>query len=206
MGGAEWQPEALNQTSAPMRLQRRVAFPHGAQALGLVAAGATPSQLPRTAPLRALPRTAPLWIASQEFTAPGIADGTTIAARRRASRFASTTPLRAHLAEAGVQSRHWLLWPMALYLVFNLGDLFSTYMGLRHGLKEGNPLMNAMLTWNGFSAVIDYKLIVTLSVLAGLWLLSGWNIRAARAAMLICNCMVALVVALNLAQYVLFAR
>lgn len=180
-----------------MRLQRRVAFPQGAQALGLVAAGATPSQLPRTAPLRNV---------SQTFTAPGIVEGMAITARRTSGRFTPTTPFRAHIAQAGAQSRHWLLWPMALYLVFNLGDLLSTYLGLRHGLKEGNPLMNAMLTWNGFTAVIDYKLIVTLSVLAGLWLVSGWNIRAARAALLICNCMVALVVALNLAQYVMFAR
>lgn len=161
--------------------------------------------LPRTAPLRALPRTAPLRGMRGE---PALAVGTSgsVAAPQtpQPASVSASVVTRAERARPGARSV--IVWQAALYIALNLGDVVSTYLGLRRGLVEGNPLMATLLAHDGFDALIIYKFTIMVVALLGLWLLNGWSARAAHTAARICNVVVALVVMLNFAQIALWGR
>lgn len=90
---------------------------------------------------------------------------------------------------------------LALFALLNIGDLASTYVGLLHGLDEGNPLMSRLLTHYGFGALIADKLIVVAAVSFGAFLLRKLNWRMAHAVALFCDALVFLVVLANIVQY-----
>jgi len=185
----------IERTASSAGLERRTAFPQGARLLLGAAHDPKPCPAANGSPLHALPRTAPL-------RAGG-------GATRLAVVGAASPATTAHAAPFAQSLGHMLraLWlPAALYIMLNVGDVVSTYLGLHHGLNEGNPLMGLLLSHDGFVALIAYKVLITMVVLAGLWLLGAWSDRAARVALLICNTLVALVVILNLAQYAVFVR
>ena len=185
-------------------LERRVAFAEGAHALmgaaplTMTRTTALAPQLARTAPLRALPRTSAL---AQGGYAASVA---AVASPR--SPVAVAPPLNPASDQSTAAGRLDLWLQAALYVALNLGDVISTYLGLRHGLSEGNPMMRMLLSHDGFGALIAYKIAITVVVLMGLWLLGVWSVRAARVALLICNTLVALVVILNFAQFALPGR
>jgi hypothetical protein len=188
--------DVIEAPAAGARLERRVAFPQGARVLlGATSAAPSPGELPRTASLLAGVPTARLALVgasiapiapSAPLIIPGVAQGV------------------AQPVSGQTLRTVWI--PAALYLALNVGDVVSTYVGLQHGLAEGNPLVAALLTHDGFGALIVYKVIITLLVLLGVWVLSAWSDRAARLAVLICNALVALVVILNVAQVALLGR
>src|SRR5262245_19171663 len=95
----------------------------------------------------------------------------------------------------------YLLALVALFAVLNAADLLSTYVGLRHGLHEGNPLMSKLLEQFGFGALIIYKVVVIWAVAAGVRLLQTFRYSVARATIWTCNALVFGVVLLNLVQY-----
>jgi hypothetical protein len=94
------------------------------------------------------------------------------------------------------------LW-LAVYVAFNIGDVISTYIGLRSGLHEGNPLMGSLLREHGFGALIVYKVLVVIVVVAGVRVLQHRYARLAGITITICNVLVGLAVLLNLLQYTL---
>ncbi|MBF6591639.1 MAG: hypothetical protein IVW57_14095 [Ktedonobacterales bacterium] len=93
------------------------------------------------------------------------------------------------------------LW-LAVYIVLNIGDLITTNLGLHSGLREGNPLMRALLGQFGFGSLIGYKLLVVAAVLVGIHMLSRRYARLATITLIICNVLVGLAVLLNIVQYV----
>jgi hypothetical protein len=94
------------------------------------------------------------------------------------------------------------LW-LVVYTLLNVGDLLSTYLGLQAGLREANPLMSNLLAQDGFGALIAYKLIVIVAVVAGALTLFRMHPRAAYFTVHICNGLVFLAVFLNVAQMLL---
>jgi hypothetical protein len=100
--------------------------------------------------------------------------------------------------------RSWSFWLwLSVYVALNLGDLISTYVGLHSGLHEGNPLMGSLLREHGFGALIVYKVLVIVAVVAGLQVLRHRHARLAGITLAICNVLVGLAVLLNLLQYAL---
>jgi hypothetical protein len=99
-------------------------------------------------------------------------------------------------------SRFLPLW-LGIFALLNLGDVLSTYIGLHNGMREGNPLMGALLAQYGFIALIGYKLLVVLVVTGGVLLLRSFHASVARVTIGICNVLVLLVVTLNVIQYML---
>ncbi len=99
----------------------------------------------------------------------------------------------------GALSAGLLLW-LVVYTLLNVGDLLSTYVGLQAGLHEANPLMSNLLAQNGFGALIAYKLVVIVAVVAGAIALYRMRPRAAFLTVHICNGLVFLAVFLNVAQ------
>jgi hypothetical protein len=95
-----------------------------------------------------------------------------------------------------------VLWLM-VYLLLNVGDLVSTYLGLQAGLHEANPLMSGLLAQNGFGALIAYKLVVIVAVVGGAIALLRMHPRAAYLTVHVCNSLVFLAVFLNVAQMLL---
>lgn len=91
------------------------------------------------------------------------------------------------------------LW-IALFALLNAGDLISTYVALGIGMREGNPLMSALLARYGFEALIVYKLLVIAVVGCGVLLLRRFHARLANITILICNALVFLAVFLNVLQ------
>lgn len=189
-------PQGLTPLGAP--LERRVAFAEGAQALRTPPATTMIPRLSRTAPLRGLPRTAALAPGGYAASVAGIASAGARTSPQAPRNLTGARPLDL--------TRRGLWYQAAIYVALNLGDVVSTYVGLEHGLSEGNPMMRALLIHDGFAALIVYKVLITLVVLMGLWLLGAWSIRAARVALLVCNTVVALVVLLNVAQFALLGR
>jgi hypothetical protein len=98
-------------------------------------------------------------------------------------------------------SRNLLVSLLAVFALLNLGDLATTYFGIRHGLNEGNPIMSRLLTHYGFSALIADKLIVIAAVTWGSLLLSRLDWRVARIIALVCNTLIFLVVISNVVQF-----
>jgi hypothetical protein len=92
---------------------------------------------------------------------------------------------------------------LVLFAVLNAGDLFTTYLGLAHGLNEGNPLMNKLLAHYGFAALIADKLFVITAVVAGSLLLHKLDWRVAHVISLICDALICLVVVSNVVQFLM---
>src|SRR5690348_8141064 len=86
---------------------------------------------------------------------------------------------------------------LALFAVLNGCDLITTYVDLQAGMREGNPLMRALLNQEGFSALIFYKVLMVLVVTAGILALSRSYPVLARAALAVCNLLVLVVVLSN---------
>jgi hypothetical protein len=99
------------------------------------------------------------------------------------------------------RARGFLAPLLALFALLNAGDLASTYMGLLNGMREGNPLMGALLAQYGFGALIVYKLLVIAAVTTGIVFLHTFHRRVANVTIWICNALVLLVVVINVLQY-----
>jgi hypothetical protein len=108
------------------------------------------------------------------------------------------------LQHAGAVAHSWLLAVfLILYALFNLADLASTYIGLQHGMHEGNPLMSQLLAAYGFGALIGYKLMVVGVVSVGVIALRQTYPRVAGVTVVVCNVLVAGAVLLNVLQFTL---
>jgi hypothetical protein len=90
---------------------------------------------------------------------------------------------------------------LAVFALFNLGDLATTYVGILHGLNEGNPIMSRLLSQYGFSALIADKLIVIAAVTWGSLLLGRLDRRVAHIVSLVCDTLIFLVVISNVVQF-----
>jgi hypothetical protein len=93
-----------------------------------------------------------------------------------------------------------LVW-LVFFALLNGFDLITTYVDLRAGMREGNPLMRALLDQGGFSALIGYKVLMVLAVSAGILALSRSYPLLARTALAVCNALVLTVVLSNFIQY-----
>ena len=91
---------------------------------------------------------------------------------------------------------------LALFVLLNTGDVISTYAGLNSGMREGNPLLSALLLGYGFSALIAYKVLMVLAVTIGVFVLRTFSKEIASATLWICNGIVCVVVAMNILQFV----
>lgn len=91
---------------------------------------------------------------------------------------------------------------VAVFAVLNAGDLVSTFIGLESGMREGNPLMSALLSNYGFGALILYKMMVIVAVGAGVLFLRFFHRRVAHMTIWVCNLLVLGVVVSNLMQFV----
>ncbi len=109
----------------------------------------------------------------------------------------------AHARRQHAAPGYLLLALLLGFALVNCADLASTYLGLSRGLSEGNPLMGALLTHFGFSALIAYKVIVISAVTMGALLLYVIDRRIAYLTALICTVLVLVVVVSNILQYVL---
>jgi Domain of unknown function (DUF5658) len=90
---------------------------------------------------------------------------------------------------------------LALFALLNVADLASTFIGLRTGMREGNPLMSGLLLHYGFGALIVYKVVVILAVTLGVYFLRSIHMRIARTTISVCNVLVFGVVLVNVAQF-----
>jgi hypothetical protein len=113
-----------------------------------------------------------------------------------------TTLARSARSRSARPTGYFLLTLLVVFALLNLGDLASTYLGLAHGLNEGNPLMSGLLSHYGFGALIVDKLIVIAAVTWGALLLYKLNWRIAHTIALVCDTLVLLVVVSNIVQYV----
>ncbi len=91
---------------------------------------------------------------------------------------------------------------VAIFAVLNAGDLASTFLGLQNGMREGNPLMGALLSSYGFGALILYKIMVIVAVGAGVIFLRIFHRRVAHVTIWVCDLLVLGVVISNLMQFV----
>jgi hypothetical protein len=98
-------------------------------------------------------------------------------------------------------SNYLLVILLAVFALLNLGDLASTYLGIMHGLNEGNPIMSRLLAHYGFSALIADKLIVIGAVTWGALLLARLDWRVAHIIALVCDTLILLVVISNIVQF-----
>lgn len=117
-------------------------------------------------------------------------------------RRASSQTVKPHAARARGTGARWLPELLALFAVLNIGDLVSTFIGLQGGMREGNPLMNALLTHYGFGALIFYKVLVIVAVTAGIYVLRAFHTKIATLTIWVCNALVLGVVIMNVVQYV----
>lgn len=135
------------------------------------------------------------------------AHGARAQAQPRPFVIARTMPARAAVAASAARparlpaTRSFLVPLLGLFALLNAGDLASTYVGLLHGMREGNPLMGALLAQYGFGALILYKLLVIAAVVAGIMFLRAFHRRVASVTIWVCNALVLLVVVINVAQY-----
>ncbi|WIG58359.1 MAG: hypothetical protein OJF49_001105 [Ktedonobacterales bacterium] len=90
---------------------------------------------------------------------------------------------------------------LALFAVLNIGDLVSTFVGIQGGMREGNPLMSALLTHYGFGALIVYKALVIVAVTVGISMLRNLHALAALITLWVCNLLVFFVVVMNVVQF-----
>jgi hypothetical protein len=94
-----------------------------------------------------------------------------------------------------------LVW-LGVFGLLNGVDILSTWVGLANGMREGNPLMSALLGNYGFGALVGYKLAVVVAVSAGVLLLRSFSSHIARMTIRICAMLVALVVLTNVLQFI----
>jgi hypothetical protein len=129
--------------------------------------------------------------------------------RRRAAGMSERPFVVAHTSRSVVlrpaapsrAARTYLPALVVLFALLNAADLVSTFVGLRTGMHEGNPLMSALLARYGFVALIAYKAVVVGAVALGVRLLRAYRLSIAHATIWICNTLVFAVVVLNVAQY-----
>ena len=90
---------------------------------------------------------------------------------------------------------------IGLFAALNIGDLVSTWIDLRAGLREGNPFMSMLLTQHGFGALIFYKVLVVLIV--GAITTSLWSVRPRLVGitLLVCDLLVFAAIAVNVVQF-----
>jgi hypothetical protein len=92
---------------------------------------------------------------------------------------------------------------VAMFALLNTADLITTFIGIHNGLREGNPLMSALLVKYGFIALVFYKAVVVAAVALGVRMLRTFRVSVANVTIVICDLLVLLVVFANLAQYYL---
>lgn len=90
---------------------------------------------------------------------------------------------------------------LALFAVLNACDLLTTYVDLRAGMREGNPLMRVLLEQDGFGALVFYKALMVLVVSGGILVLHRGYPLLSRITLAICNLLVLAVVLSNFIQY-----
>lgn len=117
-------------------------------------------------------------------------------------RHAARRHAKSHAARTRGKGGHWLPQLLVLFAVLNVGDLVSTFIGLEGGMREGNPLMNALLMHYGFGALILYKVLVIVAVTAGVYVLRAFHKSIANITIWVCNALVFGVVVMNVVQYV----
>jgi Domain of unknown function (DUF5658) len=113
----------------------------------------------------------------------------------------ASPPLPARRAPHGSAQVLKLAILLAIFALLNAGDLVSTYAGLRSGMHEGNPLMSGLLGSYGFDGLIGYKVVVILAVSVGVFVLRTFSKGIASATIWVCNALVAVVVILNVTQF-----
>jgi hypothetical protein len=96
---------------------------------------------------------------------------------------------------------YYLAALLVVFALLNVGDLASTYLGLAHGLNEGNPLMKQLLQHFGFGALIADKLLVVIAVTTGAMVLRRLDQHIAHVVALVCDTLILLVVVSNVVQY-----
>ncbi len=92
---------------------------------------------------------------------------------------------------------------VAVFALLNAADLITTFIGLQNGLREGNPLMSALLVKYGFIALVIYKAVVIAAVALGVGMLRAFRVSVANVTIVLCDLLVLLVVFANVAQYYL---
>ena len=112
-----------------------------------------------------------------------------------------TTSSRLALRKDARGTSLFLVALLVVFALLNLGDLASTYLGLAHGLNEGNPLMKQLLLHYGFGALIADKLLVIVAVTTGALVLRRLDWHIAHAVALVCDALILLVVVSNVVQY-----
>ncbi len=90
---------------------------------------------------------------------------------------------------------------LGAFAALNAGDLISTWVDLRAGLVEGNPIMHSMLANNGFGALILYKILVVAIVTAASLALGKSRPKMTVITISICNALILTAVVLNIIQY-----
>jgi hypothetical protein len=110
-------------------------------------------------------------------------------------------PGRSALQQDARRTGYLLATSLVVFALLNACDLASTYLGLAHGLNEGNPLMKQLLQHYGFGALIADKLLVIIAVTAGALVLRRLDRHIAHAVALVCDALILLVVVSNLVQY-----
>ena len=90
---------------------------------------------------------------------------------------------------------------MVVFAMLNAADALTTYIGLHTGLFEGNPVMSGLMSHFGFSALIMYKLVVTVTIGYGARWLQRMQPVLATVTVLLCNLMVFSVVVSNMVQW-----
>jgi hypothetical protein len=93
-----------------------------------------------------------------------------------------------------------LFW-LGLFALLNGCDLLTTYLDLRAGMREGNPLMRMLLEQDGFGALVFYKVLMVVVVSVGILTLNRSYPLLSRITLAICNLLVLAVVLSNFIQY-----
>jgi len=101
------------------------------------------------------------------------------------------------------RARRYLPTLVVVFALLNAADLITTFIGLHSGLREGNPLMSALLVRYGFIALVIYKVVVVAAVALGVRMLGSFRVSVANVTIVICDLLVLLVVFANVAQYYL---
>ena len=112
-----------------------------------------------------------------------------------------TTRSRSAVQRDARRTGYFLAALLVVFALLNLADLASTYIGLAHGLNEGNPLMKQLLQHFGFGALIADKLLVVVAVTTGALVLRHLDQHIAHTVALVCDALILLVVVSNVVQY-----
>ncbi len=90
---------------------------------------------------------------------------------------------------------------IGLFAALNGGDLLSTWIDLRAGLREGNPFMSMLLLQHGFGALIFYKVLVV-GIVACITV-TLWSVRPRLVGLtlLVCDLLVFAAITVNVLQF-----